>query len=173
MRIPTIDNQVRTQEAPNVQRRPLQNTVAQSIGGGISDVGQVLFKVQQEERAKEDRATVIEADRQLGEAENELLHTPETGAYSQAGENARGITDKTLGEYDKRGSKIDEGRRSPRQKQVFREAVNERRTRVQQGLMRHEGGQREVAHDNQAQAALDTAAESASLNWQDPTRISQ
>lgn len=173
MRIPTLTNQVGVQAAPNIQQRPLENTAAQSIGGAVQDTGQILFKVQQEERAKEDRATVIEADRLLGEAENELLHTPETGAYSQAGENARGITDKTLSEYDKRVSKIDEGLRNPRQKQVFREAVNERRVRVQQGLQRHEGGQREVAHDNQAQAALDTATESAALNWQDPTRIDQ
>jgi len=171
--VPTLTNQVDQQAAPNFQLRPLQNNAAQTLGQGIANAGQILFRVQQEEQAKEDKAAIIEADRLLGEAENDLLHAPETGAYSQSGDNARGITDKTLSEYDKRASKVDEGLRNPRQKAVFREALNERRVRVQQGLLRHESGQREIAHDNQAQAAIDGAAESAALNWQNPERVAQ
>lgn len=171
-RIPIAENQVRPLSGvPNVRRAELPNTGLQSIAQGVSDIGQVAAKIQHEERQKADRAAVVEADRLLGETENSLLLDPQAGAYTKRGKNAFGLTQQVLQDYDKSAAKIAEGLSTDRQKLIFKEALNERRTRVSRDLNKHEFDERERYYDETDEASVAQSVETAANYAERPDRI--
>lgn len=141
------------------------------LGRGVADIGSVVNQVRQEERAKADRAAVTEADRLLGENENELLFDPQNGAFTKRGKDAFALPQAVLPEYDKRAAKIAEGLSTDRQKTVFREALNERRQGVERGLNRHEAGEREQFYADERKSYKEQAQSSALSYYKDPARI--
>jgi hypothetical protein len=170
--IPSLrDNQVRLGGLPSVRRAELPNTGLQSLAQGVSDIGQVTAQIRLEERAKADRAAVTEADRLLGETENTLLFDPQNGAYTRRGKNAFGLPQSVLQEYDKSAAKIGEGLTGDRQKQIFAEALNERRLRIARDLNQHEAKERESYYDETDEASLATSVESAANYANRPDRI--
>jgi hypothetical protein len=170
-RIPVAENQVRLGALPNVQRLNTPTGGIQAIGSALQDVSNVRFKIQQEEQQKADHAAVIDADRQLGQQENALLFDPENGAYTKQGKNAFGIGQTTLEEYDKNAAKIAEGLTSDRQKMIFKERLNERRTQVTRDLGRYEFDQREKSYDDTDEASLTTSVATAANYAGRPDRI--
>src|SRR5881396_1660865 len=125
--IPTLQNQVREEAAPNFQQRPLQNTVGESIGQGVSDVGRVTFALQQEERAKAARAEFMDADRNTDTVANDII----TKAQSLQGKDAIGSAPALLTEFDKAASETSKGIKSKRARAAFQESVNSRRSALQ------------------------------------------
>jgi hypothetical protein len=165
--IPTLDNQVRPQEAPNVQRRPLQNTASQSVAAGIGNASDVLFRVQQEEQLKADRAAFMDADRQTDTVANDII----TNAQKRIGKDAIGSGPELLGEFDKRSSEILNGLKTPRQKAAFQESLNNRRSQLQRNLDNHEGQQRESYYAKSREDYKDQAHINAVTNYRDPKAI--
>lgn len=137
--IQTLDNQVRLQEAPDVRRKPLQNTVGASVGEAVGNVGDVLFKVRQEEALKADRAAFMDADRATDTVANDLI----TSTQKLQGKDAIGSGPTALAEFDKKATEIEGGLKSNRAKATYRESVNARRSQLQRQLDNYEGGQRE------------------------------
>lgn len=167
------DNQVRLGGLPNVRRAYLPNTGLQSLGQGLSDVGQAVAKVQQEERIKADRASFMEADRKLGETESALLFDPTNGAYTKRGKDAFDLTPTTLQEFDKQSAEVEKGLTSDRQKIAYREALQQRRQNVERGLQRHESQERERFYTTERETYKDQAQTAAISNYNDPARIEQ
>lgn len=166
--VPTLSaTRVAPEAAPNIQQRPLQNTVGEDIGQGLSNVGAVVSHVRRQEQLKADRAAFMEADRNTDTVSNDL--------YSQAQgkvlKDAIGVTPGVISEFDKKTSEIEQGLKTDRQKLAYREAVNQHRSQLQRSVESHEGQQREAYY---AKSREDSAAQ-AHLNavtyYNDPARV--
>lgn len=172
--IPTLSgNRVSPGTLPSPRIRQPATGGIEALGDAISNVGSVLNQVRREERLKADRAAVTEADRQLSEAENSLLFDPQAGAYTRRGKNAFGIAQQILPEYQKAASKIEQGLKNDRQKLIFREALNDRVSRISRDLGQHEARERESYYDETDQSALMASAQSAANYAGRPDRIDQ
>lgn len=171
-RIPSLNqNQVAPQALPSVRIQQPATGGLQALGDSLGYAGNVVQKVRAEEQLKADRVAFMESDRLLGESENSLLHDPQSGAFTKQGKDAFDISNKTLEEFDKAATKAQEGLTTDRQRLVFREALQQRRQGIQRQLQTYEGGQREAYYAGERKAYVESAAQSAVLNYQDPTRI--
>ncbi len=165
--IPTLQNQVSLNAAPNVQVRPLENTVGQSIGAGINQASQDVFRVQQEESLKADRAAFMDADRQADSAANEIL----TKAQSKQGKDAIGSSGEYIDEYIKATDGLYNSLPSERAKRAFKQSVNSRLSGLTRALENHEGQQRDLYYAKSRQDYMDQAHINAVTSYQDPAAI--
>lgn len=173
-RIPVAENQVRPLGGmPNVRRADLQDTRLLNAGDALSNVADVQFKLQQQEKIKADRAAFMEADRKLGETESALLFDPENGAYTRKRKDAFNITPTVLEQFDKSASEVEQGLSTDRQKLAYREALLQRRQNVERGLQRHESQERESFYAAERESYKDQAQSAAISNYTDPARIEQ
>lgn len=165
--VPTLQNQVSPQAAPNFQQRPLQSTVGQDIGQGVATVGAAFQKIKTEEKLKADRAAFMEADRNTDTVANDLLKQ----AQSKQGKDAIGITPELMTNFDREAGKIETGLKNDRQKAVYRESINQRRSQLQRQFDSHEGAQREAYYAKSREDYKDQAHLNAVANYQDPKAI--
>lgn len=159
--VPTLNNSVRPQAAPNIQRQPLRSTVGESLGRGLGEAGNLLVQIQQQEKQKADRAAVVGAQTQLNTIQNKLLYDPVDGALTKQGQNAFDLPGQVLPELDKSISQITQGLKNERQKTVFGEMVAESRTQIMRDLNQHEFRQREKYYDDSDQALVLSSIQSA------------
>lgn len=169
--IPTLSNQTSLRGLPSVRAQERPRDGLQVLARGVADVGAILNKVRQEETLRADRAAVTEADRMLGETENSLLFDPQAGAYTRRGKNAFNLPQQVLPEYDKAAAKIEQGLATDRQKLVFREALNERRVRIERDLNQHEHQERNNYYDQTDEAAISTSVQTATNYAYRPDRV--
>ncbi len=169
--VPTLNNQVRSQAAPNIQRRPLQSTAAESIGAGLSNVGNVFAQVQLDETRRADRAAFMEASVALSNAENSLLYDPEKGAYARRGKDAFDLPNQVLPEFDKEAGRIAQGLKTDRQRAAFQEDMAQKRAQVSRDLNRHEYGERERFYDETDEALISSSVTAAARAAGNPERI--
>lgn len=172
-RIPVAENQVRLGGMPNVRRAELTDTRLQNVGDALSNVADVQFKLQQQERAKADRAAFMEADRKLGETESALLFDPENGAYTRKRKDAFNVTPTVLEQFDKSAAEVEQGLSTDRQKLAYREALLQRRQGIERGLQRHESQERESFYTAERESYKEQAQSAAITNYTDPARIEQ
>ena len=164
--IPTLQNQVSDQAAPNFQVRPLQNTVGESLGQGVANVGAVVYKIQQEEQLKADRAAFMDADRQSDTAANDLI----THSQELQGKDAIGSSPVLLKAYDESAAQIG-AKLSKRAAAAYQESVNARRSSLQRQFDNHEGQQREEYYAKSREDYKDQAHINAVSNYTDPKAI--
>ena len=165
--IPTLQNQVRQEAAPNVQQRPLESSAASSIGQGIANVGNIVYRVQQEEQLKADRAAFMDADRHTDTIANDLI----TNAQQLQGKDAIGSAPKLLEQFDQAATATEGGLKTRRAKAVYRESVNSRRSQLQRQLDNHEGQQREAYYAKSREDFKDQAHINAVTQYTDPKAI--
>jgi hypothetical protein len=165
--VPTLQNQVRPQSAPNVQQRPLQSSFAQDVGQGVSNLGSTVAKVQQQERAKADQAAFMEADRNTDALSNDLI----TRAQRSQLKDAIGSAPKLLAEFDQKSGEIEFGLKNERQKTAYRQAVSQHRLQLNRTLESHEGAETERYYAAERDAYKTQARVNAVTNYQDPGRI--
>lgn len=174
-KIPTLDsNQVRPLGGmPNVQRSEVPNNGLQQVGNALSNVADVRFRIQQEEKAKASQAEFMETDGKAGVLENSLLTDPVNGAFARQGKDAIGLTPKVLEDFDKEISKLDSGLHNERAKFAFREATTKRRQEIERMLNRHEGEQTRRYYEAERQSYVDQAHSTAVTYYRDPVRVDQ
>lgn len=165
--IPTLDNQVRLEAAPNIQVRPLENTSAQSIASGLTNVGTAVDAIQHQERLKADRAAFMDADRQTDTVANDLV----SQAQTLQGKDAIGSSPKILEQFDQAATVTAKSLTSSRARLAFQESVNARRQALQRTLDNHEGQQREAYYAKSREDFKDQAHINAVTQYQDPKAI--
>lgn len=165
--IPTLQNQVRDEAAPNFQQRPLESTVGASLGQGVANVGNVIYKIQQEEQIKADRAAFMDADRQTDTVANDIV----TQSQQLQGKDAIGSAPKYLDAFDKAATQTAAGLKSKRAQAAYQESINARRSSLQRQLDNHEGQQREAYYAKSREDFKDQAHINAVTNYTDPKAI--
>ncbi|MDQ8050741.1 hypothetical protein [Luteibacter sp.] len=140
------------------------------IGRGLQQVGGAVVSIALQEREKQDRAKLMEGERQLQQWQNQTLFAPTTGAFAQRGQNAFGVIDRVMPEWDKQVGEVEAGM-TDRQKAVFRERAQGMRTTMERDLMRHVGSEAERYQSQETTALVTTRAETAMLYWEDEARF--
>lgn len=169
MQVPTLNNQVSAQAAPNIQRRPLQSAGPMSLGEGLSNAGGVFHQIKVEEQRKADQAAFMDADRITDTVSNDLLKQ----AQEKQGKDAIGITPELMQNFDRETSKIEGSLTSDRQRIAYRQSINQRRSQLQRTFDSHEGQQREAYYAKSREDYKDQAHLNAVTNYQDPARVEQ
>lgn len=136
---------------------------AEAVGQAADAFGRIA--VQEQERQNEIR--LMSADRELSEAENELLYGDD-GALTKEGRNAFGVPDQALSAYQERYQKLREGLANDAQREAFDRLYQQRVPSVQSQLLRHETRQIEVYERAETEAAIGQAQQTVSLAYNQP-----
>lgn len=170
-RIPTGQNQVSLNAAPNVQVARQVSTVGDSLAQAASNVGNVVSQIQAEERNKATKAQVFDADGKLSQLETSLLYDPTNGAKTKRGEAAFDLPSQVLPEYDKQTTELEKGIQSTSGKRVFREAATQRRNQITAQLNQWEGSERERYYADKYTSYREQEQNAAGLAYRDPKAI--
>lgn len=159
-KIPTFsDNQVQLDAVPTFRRAALQDTRGESIGNALGNVGDVVSKIQIEEKRKADSAAVIDADTKVSAwGDNALLE-----AQNIKGKNAIGLGTKILPEFDKQATEQEKGIISNRAKQIFKQQTAQRRAQFSNQVGQYERRQTEQYYTDTYNSAIDQSITSAGL----------
>lgn len=171
-RVPQAQNTVSPTNNPSVRSNAgiTPDAYGAAVGRGLQQVGGAVVDIALEERAKQDRAKLMEGERQLQQWQNQTLFAPGTGEYAQRGDKSFGAIDRVLPQWDKQVGDIEAGM-TDRQKQVFRERAQNMRTTMERDLMRHVGSEAERYQSQETNALVATRAETALLYWEDEARF--
>lgn len=168
--VPTFGNQVNRSRIPGVRadEGASPDTYGAGIARGLSQAAGVIGEVIQHEKLQADRTAVTAADDQRQQWLNDALYHPENGAFAKKGVNALGISGTVLADYDKEASRIGASLNGKRQQLAFTESSRQGRLALQQQLNRHEAVQRDAYQDQADESRINTAIQTAALNYGDP-----
>lgn len=172
--VPVDRNRVEIQPLPNARSDAniTPEAYGAGIGRGLQSVASAVTDYAKQEQQKQDTAALMSAERKLQEWQNQALFAPETGAFAQRGQNAFGLPDRLLPDWDKQVGEVETGL-TDRQRQVFRERAGNMRVSMQRDLMRHVGSEAEKFQSQETAALVATRLDTALLYWQDGARFDQ
>lgn len=157
---------VSSQGAADMQRG------AQALAGGMNAAAKTAAQWALEEQEKVNDAAIMAYKNALSGIESDLLNHPETGAYAQKGQNAFGVRERTLPEWDRRQGEALAA--LPRHLQAQAKALaDDKRIQIDNGLMRHTLAESTRYRDEQAAAMVENAGQAALLHWEDETRLGE
>lgn len=146
----TYQRQITSERAPGVRRQeyaiPHLQTPAPAVpqtGGpeGMARFGETAATIGErlyaDEQRKQDQIRLLDADRQAGELENNLMYDPKTGALNVRGKDALGLIDTVGKQWDDATGKIRQGLSNDRQRMAFDEHAIAKRTRIMDRLNEH------------------------------------
>jgi hypothetical protein len=129
--VKTYQRQITTKAAPTVERReyrigqvetpqnqpaPTPEVYGSQFGNAVAQAGQQLYAAEQH---KQDQIRLLDADRQAGDLENQLIYDPKTGALNVRGKESFGLVDTVGKQWDDATGKIRAGLSNDRQRLAF------------------------------------------------------
>jgi hypothetical protein len=170
--VPQDRNRVAIEPLPNARSNAgiTPEAYGAGIGRGLTSLGSVVTDYAQKEQQKQDTAALMSAERELQQWQNQALFAPETGAFAQRGQNAFGVPEKLMPEWDKRVGDV-ESKLTENQRRVFRQRAGDMRVSMERDLMRHVGSEAEQFQKQETAALVTTRLDTAMLYWQDPARF--
>jgi len=144
----------------------------EAYGAATGKAMQVFgLKLHEDEVLRQDQVALMEADRKLGEWENNALYHPQTGALSRRGKDAFSAPD----EVSKSMKAASEGIRgelsNDRQRAAFDRAYIARQGDINKTMSRHVFTEARKYEEVETEAYVKNAQQSAILNYQDPERV--
>ena len=169
-RVPRFGSQ-QVREAPLPSARITTQVTPEEFGAGIgrslTNVGQVV----QEQRNKADDIMVFDADRELGEFENNALYHPESGALTRRGRDAFDMPEQVRADYAAKVNEIEARLTSPGAKQKFRRLTVGRERGINRTVQRHVAAEIKKFEDESTENYLKNARANAAFNYNDPERV--
>lgn len=151
--------------------------VAQSVAGlgnTVARIGIAKFgELQQQARDNADSLAILEAERKLGEWENDRLYNAETGALNVRGKNAMGLPETIGTEFETITGEIEAGLGSDRQRQAFARVKQSRGLGLDLTIQRHVSGEMNRYRGEELKAEIENAQSLAIANALDPKRVGQ
>lgn len=171
-RVPVYQRQLST--AP-ISAPRIQPDIADTSGltQGLNDATRAATQIALEERAKADTAALMSADQQLAEWKQQALFGTD-GVYTRKGGQALDITGQTLPAFDQKVSELEEGLRTPAQRERWSIIKRNQREALSNELAKYEFGQREQYYDEVADLRqVDNATARRSLLGEGAVRLEQ
>lgn len=168
--VPRISTpEVQQSRAPNValQGNADPRAFGAGVGQALGEVAKVAkdsYDLQIETQVKSQRSALVQWE--LDNVDN-----PTTGAMSTKGVDALGVHEKVMPDLDKRVGELEDGIRSPRGKQIFRQMADSFRQDVTRKLNTHAERQGSIYAKEQTDATLALSMEAAAANAGDPNRV--
>jgi hypothetical protein len=141
------------------------------VAQGASNLADVSFDIQQQERRKADQVRMLDLDRQLGEWENAKLYDPQTGAFQKRGKDAFDLPQTVMDDFDQFAGQLQGGLTSDQQRLAAQQLIDSRRTAVQRAVQGHVAGEIKGFEDTAFKGVMDTSRNAALANYQDSDRV--
>lgn len=169
-RVPGYESQGQARALPVVYENTARAPAAYGgdIGTGLRQAGASLQGIAgdvSEDSVRADNARAMGAYADLEPWKKTNVYDASTGALSARGENAIGIADTKLADFDKVVEKVASGLANDRQRQRFRELVSRERESIGVELSRHERTQVREVERAKAQAFLETTISNAANRY--------
>lgn len=161
--------QVEQSRAPNVALQA--NASPQAFGAGLGQAGQAIARVAMDAHELQVETQVKASRSKLVEWELQAVDDPQNGALATQGVDALGTPDKVLPDLDKQIGMLEDGIKSPRGKQIFRQMADGFRQDVQRKLNAHVAREGEKYADQQTDSTLALSLQAAATNYRDPNRV--
>lgn len=144
------------------------------LGAQVARVGLTGYsEIQETARRRADDVALLEAERQLGELEVQLLHSQDKGALNVKGKAVLPLRDDVLRSFDEQAGMIESNLGNDRQRLAFQGARQRRRLGVLETVEKHTVQQLNAYETSEAQATLANAVNLAVTNFDNPRRISE
>ena len=153
----------------NADTRGIGSGLAEAAGA-IADIGGSVSKMLQERKAKEDEAALMDYEVKASEIENRILLDPNEGALTQRGQNAIGVRERAVGEYESQTAELKAGLNGA-VKERAEMLDKRRRIQIESSLFQHETQESEKYQASQAVAGIENSVNNAGLYYTDPDRI--
>lgn len=173
---------VREQGLPNVRFDPSTpnltglasaqiegSTAIAKAAGGVLDS---FLKFAEDEKRKGDQLAVLDADKQLGDLETQLLHGP-TGALNKRGKDAFGTPDEVSKVWNKQTAEIEKNLANNDQRAAFMKARASRQQDVNSQLQRHVSSETRKYDDEVTTSFVNNERNAAGTNYLDNERINR
>ena len=166
IRVPAYTGSVQEQARPNA--RLDANFTPASQGAAI---GQAISQEAEKAKKKADDIVLTDMQRRLGEFETDTLYNPETGALTRQGKDAFDVPKQVRDKYEKFKSDLSSELTNKEQRAAFEKLAVTREIQMNRTVQRHVSDQIQKYDDNITKGSIDTAANNAALNYNDPYRI--
>jgi len=164
---------LRTPSAPQAQPQRQRSEADFGIPAlrELSRAGDRLGEIAVREQERQNRIRLMEADRELSAAENEILYNEESGVLTRQGRNAFGAADEAVSTYQERYKAIRESLANDSQRASLDELYQQRLDAVQRQAMRHESSQVDAYENEATEAYLRQSTENASAAYNQPDAL--
>ncbi|WP_136474552.1 hypothetical protein [Pseudomonas sp. DG56-2] len=172
VRIPTLQRRV----APEVAAAPrvAQASVdASGLARGLSNLANDFEQIHQREVEEANQTFAISTDSGATEWKNNRLYNPESGAMSQKGENAIGLTERVMADWGDYSKSVIENAKTPAQKMIASRIMSNQGSQIQGQLSPYELQEIKVYKDGVSAGGVITAQNDAALNYGVPGAIDQ
>lgn len=166
--VPRYQSKIRPQTAPDARLDP--RTPDAAFGNGLSKIADAATEIIEKERKKADEIAVLDADRKLGEFENNALYSKE-GALTKRGKDAFDVPERVMADFDKTAGEIYAGLGNDNQRLAFRRYQESRRRDIDRTVQRHVAQEIKAYDDQTTESLVANEHEAAVFNYRDPERI--
>ncbi len=142
-----------------------------NAGRQLQDASNRLDAIAMEQKELLEKSQLLEAEKNLEDYENAILHDPEKGAYAKKGKSAFGLSNLIGNDYDKFSQGITKGFTSQRQRLNIERLIEARRSRMLGNLQNHERRELNSYYDGQLKARIQGSVDSAANNYTDQKRV--
>lgn len=183
MRVPQYQQQEQLRALPGVRQQIATPAGAFGDGGKLAgelanSLGNVAVAMQREKDLA-DQTRVDEALNRWKEYELDLTFNPDSGYTTQKGAQAmyrpsgKPLTDEYYENANKYSADLENGLGNDRQKQLFRQRINDQLTQFRGGLMRYEGQEFRKYQVSVQDGKIATEARTIASYYNDPDKINQ
>ncbi len=173
--MPTVPRYSQPQVREEALPGPRVSTDAPASAFGAGQASQKLFGeiqgVMEKAKHDADQLSILDADRQLAQAETELLYAPQTGAINKKGKDAFGVHDEVMQSLESRTKEIEEGLKNETQRAAFRQRLAVRQSDIDRQLQKHVSSEIQSYDSQTTESYLANERDAAIANYHDPQRV--
>ncbi|MDH0042459.1 hypothetical protein [Pseudomonas juntendi] len=171
-RIPQYQRRV-APEAAAAPRVAQASVDASGLARGLSNLANDFDQIHQREVEEANQTFAISTDSGATEWKNNRLYNPESGAMSQKGENAIGLTERVMADWNDYSKSVIENAKTPAQKMIASRIMSNQGSQIQGQLSPYELQEIKVYKDGVSAGGVITAQNDAALNFNSPGVIDQ
>ena len=162
--------------------RAQDSTSLETFGGGrgtaqvfqaLAQTANVVGDVLKEERMKADKIQVTQAYADAVKAKNQLLYDPKAGAINKRGQDAFGVMDEYMPQFEQKMGEIESRLADGDQKAMFREIRIKQQMDFDGDLQRHTFKEAQEFENETMKYGLEAAREDAVMNFQTPGKVGE
>jgi len=168
--VPTINRQVQTAAAPNVQLQYQSFNPGAGLAKGLQSVAQVAQQIGEKEKQDADRLMIQEAINEIDMFE-QSLYDPKSGIFTRKGRDALKLQDEVGESYQKLTGGIYSRLNNDQQRMAFNELKQARQNQIIGAVQKYELREYERYADETDFATVALSQQLASEHFDDPQRI--
>lgn len=182
--VPKFQNDIQLTGLPSARMDPTVSKEAFGSGtaykafaeaaSSLSDTAYKYAEKEQKEKAAADKVVADDAIDELVRRKNANAWDQKNGAFNKKGEDAIGVIDTHLPQFDKDVEDIEKNYlTSPEQKAYFRQKARDHRNEFEVQLNKHVANESFKLDEEKTFSGIANLQDDARLNWQEPNKVNR